>query len=34
MDFRIKCLSCNQATKYDALDIVDGEPCDKCGAIL
>ena len=34
MDFRIMCLKCNKATKYDALDVVTGLPCDKCGAIL
>jgi hypothetical protein len=33
-DFRILCLSCNMQTQYDALDIVSGKPCDKCGAIL
>lgn len=33
-DFRILCLSCNRQTQYDALDIVTGKPCDKCGAIL
>ena len=34
MDFRIQCTTCWQATKYDALDSVDGLPCDKCGAKL
>jgi hypothetical protein len=34
MDFRIKCLACNQATKYDALDDSTGLVCDKCGANL
>jgi hypothetical protein len=33
-DFRILCLSCNMATQYDALDVVTGKPCDKCGATL
>lgn len=31
MDFRIKCLECNEATKYDALDDTEGLTCDKCG---
>jgi hypothetical protein len=34
MDFRIVCLNCNSATKYDALDDVRGLPCDKCGKAL
>ena len=33
-DFRIQCLSCNMQTQYDALDVVTGKPCDKCGATL
>lgn len=33
-DFRILCLSCNRQTKYDALDVVTGKPCDKCGELL
>lgn len=32
--FRIWCPSCCETTKYDVLDTVTGEPCDKCGAIL
>ena len=34
MDFRIVCRHCWKATKYDALDVVTGKPCDKCGATL
>jgi hypothetical protein len=34
MDFRIVCTNCWKATKYDALTVVKGKPCDKCGAIL
>jgi Zn finger protein HypA/HybF involved in hydrogenase expression len=34
MDFRIQCMSCMQATKYDALDVITDELCDKCGAKL
>ena len=34
MDFVIVCHKCWQKTKYDALDIVDGKKCDKCGQIL
>jgi hypothetical protein len=33
-DFRILCPACNMQTKYDALDVVTGEPCDKCGELL
>lgn len=33
-DFRILCLACNMQTQYDALDIVTGKPCNKCGALL
>ena len=33
-DFRILCMSCNRQTKYDALDVVTGKPCDKCGETL
>lgn len=33
-DFRIQCLHCFMQTKYDALDVVKGLPCDKCGGIL
>ena len=33
-DFRILCSSCNRQTQYDALDVVTGKPCDKCGEIL
>ena len=28
-DFRIFCTACNMQTKYDALDVVTGKPCDK-----
>jgi hypothetical protein len=35
MDFRIMCLKCNQATKYDALYVTTKEDrCDKCGELL
>jgi hypothetical protein len=34
IDMRIVCIGCWQPTQYDALDIVDGKPCDKCGATL
>ena len=33
-DFRILCTACNMQTKYDALDVVTGKPCDKCGELL
>jgi hypothetical protein len=33
-DFRILCTACNMETKYDALDLVTGKPCDKCGELL
>jgi hypothetical protein len=33
-DFRILCTACNMQTKYDALDTVNGKPCDKCGELL
>lgn len=32
--FRILCTACNMQTKYDALDVVTGKPCDKCGELL
>jgi hypothetical protein len=32
--FRIFCTACNMQTKYDALDVVTGKPCDKCGELL
>jgi hypothetical protein len=32
--FVIVCTTCWESTKYDALDIVTGLPCDKCGATL
>lgn len=32
--FRILCPACNMQTKYDALDVVTGEPCNKCGELL
>ena len=34
MDFVIVCTKCWQNTKYDALSVVKGEPCDKCGELL
>jgi DNA-directed RNA polymerase subunit RPC12/RpoP len=34
MSFVIVCMNCWKNTKYDALSVVDGEPCDKCGAKL
>jgi len=33
-DLRILCMACNMETKYDALDVVTGKPCDKCGELL
>lgn len=33
-DFRILCTACNMQTKYDALDVVTGKSCDKCGETL
>jgi hypothetical protein len=33
-DFRIVCLNCWQATKYDVLDSVKGLPCNRCGETL
>jgi len=33
-DLRILCPACNMQTKYDALDVVAGKPCDKCGELL
>ncbi len=33
-EFRIVCTKCWQLTKYDALDVVTGEPCNKCGELL
>jgi hypothetical protein len=33
-DLRILCTTCNRQTKYDALDVVTGKPCDKCGELL
>jgi hypothetical protein len=32
--FVIVCRHCWKNTKYDALDVVSGLPCDKCGEIL
>ena len=32
--FSIFCTACNMQTKYDALDVVTGKPCDKCGELL
>ena len=32
--FVIVCRHCWKGTKYDALDVVSGLPCDKCGEIL
>ena len=34
MDFVIVCTHCWKKTKYDALDVVTGLPCDKCGETL
>jgi hypothetical protein len=34
MTFVIVCTKCWQNTKYDALSVVEGEPCDKCGELL
>ena len=34
MDFVIVCMHCWKRTKYDALDVTTGLPCDKCGEIL
>jgi hypothetical protein len=34
MDFVIVCTKCWQNTKYDALDVVTGKECNKCGEIL
>jgi hypothetical protein len=34
MSFVIVCTKCWQKTKYDALSVVSGEPCDKCGELL
>jgi len=35
MDFRIMCLSCGKATKFDALSTDHRDkPCDKCGELL
>jgi rRNA maturation endonuclease Nob1 len=35
VDFRIACMSCYKATKYDALAVLkNGEVCDKCGEKL
>jgi hypothetical protein len=34
MDFKIVCIKCWQMTKYDAFDVVNGLPCNKCGELL
>ena len=34
MDFVIVCTHCWEKTKYDALSVVTGLPCDKCGETL
>jgi hypothetical protein len=34
MQFVIMCTHCWKKTKYDALNIVEGLLCDKCGGIL
>jgi hypothetical protein len=34
LEFRVVCISCWQATKYEALTPVKGLLCDKCGETL
>ena len=32
MEFRIACLSCGKATKYDALEVLtESDTCNHCG---
>lgn len=34
MDFRVMCTNCWKPTKYDALEVVTGLPCNECGKKL